>query len=246
VQTDERLEELIAKAQREYEAKPGDSAAVKNLVDLLCRRERDDEELKAIAVLVAEYKRSDVYRWKQLADDIRMKQLGRKARELGQKNDEAAAKDHQIQQLRFELSVFKERSEKYPTDNRIKFEYGVRNFKAGRFDEAIPLFQSARNDPKNRAACGLYLGRCFFRKGYPVEAIATLEEAVAGLEITDDDLAKNMLYWLGRALEEAGRISEARSTYGRLLQLDYNYKDVRARLGAMPSGSGSGDVRRAE
>ena len=79
----------------------------------------------------------------------------------------------------------------------------------------------------------MYLGRCFFRKGYYSQGIATLEEAVNQYEFGDDDLAKTMRYWLGRCLEETGDITSAKKTYGELLQLDYNYRDVRARLDAL-------------
>lgn len=170
---------------------------LKNFVDFLRRRERDDEETRAIGILVNEFKRSGTYRWKHLADDIHMKQLGRKDRDLAKRGDQATRKDHRIKRLRFELGVFKERLERYPTDNRVRFEYGVRNFQAGRFDEAIPLFQAARADPKNRAACGMYLGRCFFHKGYHAQAIAALQQAIDEHEFEDDDIAKIMLYWLG-------------------------------------------------
>lgn len=235
IQADERVDELIRKAEGEYQEDPDDPNRVKQFVDLLCRREREPDELKAISVLVNEYKRTSNYRWKQLADDICMKQLDRKARELARSGDEAAIKEHQVKQLRFELTVFKERVDRYPTDNRIKFEYAVRNFRAGRFDEAIPLFQAARNDPKNRTACGLYLGRCFFRKGYHAQAIEILEEAISGYAVSDDELAKSLLYWLGRAQESAGRGDDARRTYGKLLQADYNFKDVRGRIDALPA-----------
>lgn len=235
VQSEERLEELIAKAQREFEEDPDEGRHLKSLVDLLCRRERDDEESRAIGILVTEYKRTENYRWKQLADDIRMKQLGRRTREVAQNGDEAAIKEHRVSQLKFELAVFKERVDRYPTDARIKFQYGVRNFLAGRFDEAIPLLQMARTDPKNRAICGMYLGRCFFRKGYHSQAIATLEEAIGGHEISDDEVAKTMLYWLGRTQEAGGLMVDAKKTYGKILQMDYNYQDVRARMDAMPA-----------
>ncbi|MEK6674381.1 MAG: tetratricopeptide repeat protein [Planctomycetota bacterium] len=232
IQADERVDELVDKVQKEYEENPDDGAKVRTLIDLLCRREREEDERKAIEVLVFEFKRTGNYRWKLLADDIRMKQHGRKARELAKSGDEAAIKEQQVAQLRYELSVFKERSERYPTDNRIKFEYAVRNFKAGRFDEAIPLLQVARNDPKNRIVCEMYLGRCFFRKGYHDQAIPTLESAIAGYDVQDDELAKSLLYWLARSQEGAGRTTDAKQTYGKLLQVDYNYKDVRARMDA--------------
>lgn len=236
VQLDSRMDELVTKAEREFQQDPTDAAKLKNYVDMLCRRERDAEELRAISVLVAEYKRSQNYRWKQLADDIRIKQLWRKERELRTAGDEAALREHQVSILRVELNVYKERMERYPTDLRIKYEYGVRNFKAGRFDEAIPLLQSARSDPKNRIACGMYLGRCFFKKGYYSQAVAELEDSIKAHDVGDDDLAKSMLYWLGRAQEEAAEANGARKTYGRILQVDYNYRDVRARLDALPAG----------
>lgn len=233
ITSEERLDELIAKAMAEYESQPDSAAALKNVVDLLCRREREEEEKKAIGLLVAEFKRGGEYRWKIMADDIRMKQLGRALREAQKEGDAEAVKKARVEQLRFELHVFKDRVERYPTDNRAKFELGVRRFHAGQFDEAIPLLQTARTDPKNRAASEMYLGRCFFRKTYYSQAISALQEAIKGYEFPDDELAKTMNYWLGRAQEAAGEVEGARETYGNILRLDYNYSDVRARLDAL-------------
>lgn len=234
VQAEERIDELTRKAEEDYRANPESAEALRKVVDLLCRREHDEEETRAIGLLLEAFQKTENYRWKHLADDIRMKQLGRRVREATKTGNEDAVKEARVDQLRFELGVFKERVERYPTDNRIRFEYGVRNFRAGRFDEAIPLFQVARADPKNRAACGLYLGRCFFRKNYHAQAIASLQDAIAQYEYSDDDLAKSMLYWLGRAQEASGDTGAARGTYGKILQLDYNYGDVRARMDNLP------------
>ncbi len=233
VQAEDRVVELIARAEADLKRNPDVAGKLRALVDLLCRREVAEEETQAIGLLLNEHERTGEYRWKQSADDIRMRQLGRRIREAAKAGDRTAVKERQVVQLRFELSVFKERTEEYPTDQRLKFEYAVRKFRAGRFDDAIPLFQAARTDPKNRAACGMYLGRCFFRKGYHSQAISTLQEAIKHYEFSDDDLAKTMLYWLGRSQEEAGETEPARRTYGALLQQDYNFRDVRARLDAL-------------
>lgn len=233
ITSEERMDELIAKAEAEYNEDIENGAALKQLVDLLCRRERDDEERRAIGFLVNEFRRSDDYRWKHLADDVRMKQLGRAVREAQKSGGADSVKKARIEQLRFELSVFKDRVERYPTDIRARFELGVRRFYAGQFDDAIPLLQAARNDPKNRAAADMYLGRCFFRKGYHAQAINALQEATRDHEFSDDDLAKTMQYWLGRAQEAAGDAEAARATYGAILRMDYNYSDVRARLDAL-------------
>jgi len=235
VQSEDRLAELIAKAQREHEENRDSPEALKHFADLLCRRENEEDEVRAIGILVAQFKRTNDYRWKLMADDIRMKQLGRRVRELSKSGDKEAIKEQRIKQLRFELGVFKERTERYPTDHRIRFEYGVRSFQAGRFDEAIPMFQSARIDPKNRAVCGMYLGRCFFRKKYYDQAVEAISGAIEEHQFGDDDMAKTMRYWLGRSQEAAGDAAAARKTYGNLLQLDYNFGDVRARLDSLPA-----------
>jgi tetratricopeptide (TPR) repeat protein len=235
VQAEERVDELIAKALEEYQSDLDNADKLRRLSDLLCRRERDEDELQAIGLLVNQYKRTGEYRWKHLADDIRIRQLGRHERIVAKSGERERLKEQRVARLRFELGVFRERVERYPTDNRVRFEYGVRNFEAGRFDEAIPLFQTARNDPRNRALCGLYLGRCFYRKGYFEQAIATLEEAAREYEFSDDDSAKNMLYWLGRSQEAARQTATARATYGRILQIDYNFRDVRVRLDQLPA-----------
>ena len=234
VQSGERVEQLAAKAEEAYRKDPDDPQALNRLIDLLTRREHEDDELRAIAILVADYKRTGEYRHKHVADDVRMKQLGRKVREAVKSGDQEAIKGAQITSLRFDLGILKERVERYPTDNRFKFEYGIRLIKAGRFDDAIPLFQSARADPRNRTACGMYLGRCFYRKGYFSQAIAALEQELGEYEFSDDELAKSMLYWLGRSQESGGQIEAARETYGKILQLDYNYRDVRVKLDNLP------------
>ncbi len=236
VQSSGRLEALIAKAEADWRANPDQASVFKNYIDLLCRREDPEEETKAIGVLVEEYKRTDDYRWKQLADDIRMKQLGREVRDAV--GDDEAVRQARIAQLKFELSAFKDRVDRYPTDLRFRFQYAIRKFNAGQFDDAIPLFQAARTDPKNRAACGMYLGRCFYRKGYHSQAISALEEAIRDYDISDDDLAKNMQYWLGRAQEANGDLEAARKTYGNILQMDYNFRDIRARLDNLQPSSG--------
>ncbi len=233
MQSDDRVDELIARAEGEHREDPNSPAKFRTLIDLLTRRERTDDETRAIGFLVSEYKRTNDYRFKMQADDIRIRQLGRESREIAKGGDKVAMKEAQIAQLRFELNAYKERVSRYPTDPRIKFEYAVRNFRAGRFDDAIPLFQAARGDPKNRAACGMYLGRCFYRNSYHSQAISTLQECIGEHEGADDDLGKTMRYWLGRSQEASGDAAAARQTFGNLLKLDYNYLDVRARLDAL-------------
>jgi tetratricopeptide (TPR) repeat protein len=239
VQTSDRLAELIAKAERDMAENPGVAGKVMTLVDLLCREDNKEWEAKAIGVLVEEFKRTGEYRYKSRADDVRMRQLQRKVRRLKAAGDEESAREARIRQLRFELTAFKERTAKYPTDQRVRYEYASRLFQARKFDDAIPLFQTARADAKNRTRCDVYLGRCFFEKGYYDQAVPTLTKAIAAHEIPDSEDGKAMMYWLGRCQEAKGAVDEALGSYGQLLELDYNYRDVRDRMDGLRAQKGS-------
>ncbi|MCH8251948.1 MAG: hypothetical protein IID36_05790 [Planctomycetes bacterium] len=238
VQSDRRLTELQENARIEFEEDPDSVNKVNKYVDLLCRAEHESDEMRAIGVLVQEYKRTTSYRYKQRADDIRMKQLNRKRRVLEKAGKRDELKEHRRIQLRYELTLYKERCERYPTDLRVKFDYATRLFVAGRSDDAIPMLQAARSDPKNRSDAGQYIGRCFLKKGFFEEAIAAFKDAIADHEFDDDELALKIRYWLARTYEQGKRIDDARKMFGEVLQRDYNYRDVRARMEKLARSNG--------
>jgi len=233
VQTDEFVESQIRGARADLEANPHVAAKVFALVDLLVKRDRPAEEDEAGQLLTRYYEQTGNYQFKKRADDIRIKQMTRKAREILTRKDRQAAQEHLVKQLNFEIEVFAERIKNYPTDLSLKYQLAQRLLRADRIDQAIPLFQEARGDPKHRVGCNVYLGRCFYEKGYYPQAVNTFNEAIKNYEVAGDDASKEMHYWLGRSLEAAGQKEEAASTYGQLIQWDYNYKDVRERLDAL-------------
>ena len=83
---------------------------------------------------------------------------------------------------------------------------------------------------ESRFRCSLYIGRCFYKKGFHSGAIDQLKEAIANYEIPDDATGKELHYWLGRTYEADGQLPDALKTYGQLIQWDYNYRDVRKRI----------------
>lgn len=232
VQSDERMDELIAKATADYNAHPTTSGPINNLVTLLLKREIDADENKAIGILVKAFQATNEYRYKMRAEDIRIKQLERKRRQIIETGNREAAREHLKEQLKFELGVYKDRVRQYPTDLRLRYEFGKRLFAAAKYDEAIPILQEARTEPRVRHRCNLFIGRCFFEKGYHGQAIDILREAIEQYEAPDDDLGKEMHYYLGRAFEAGGQVPDALKVYGQLIQWDYNYRngEVRKRI----------------
>jgi len=246
VQSADRLEELAELARQEVAGDAGNPTKIVHLAELLCRGENEANENEAVELLTDAYAKLKNYRFKMRADDIRMRQYRRKARQLIEQSREdpengllrQRASELAEQMKRFEMEVFTERVDSYPTDLRIRFEYGVRLFQAGRYDEAIPALQDAQGDPRHRERCQLYIGRCFVARKYYDQAIKVLTDALAKHESQDDDVSKQLHYWLGRSYEEDGKPDDALKTYGQIIQWDYNYQDVRQRIDALRS-SGS-------
>jgi TolA-binding protein len=241
VQTESRTRQLIDKARAEYEADPNSAARISKLAEMLTRLEDPADEKEAIALLKAGYERTGVYALKMRADDIHIRHLRRAWRAANEKaraqpNDESLrqiADETRRGLVEEELGIIEERIRHYPTDMRLRYERGLRLFDAGRIDEAIPTFQQAQSEPSRRNAARLYIGRCFYEKRFYSQAIETLRTAAADHEITDDDLAKELVYWIGRACEDAGKREDAKQAYGQLIQVDYNFRDARQRLEAL-------------
>lgn len=234
-QSDERMDHLIDQARQKYEANPTEEAAVTEYVDLLCRREREKEETKAIGILIKAYQATNEYRFKMRADDIRIKQLRRASRQAKAEGDREKYRECELERLKFELQSYRGRAKQYPSELKYRYEYGMRLFEARRFDDAIPVLQEARSDPKTRHNCALYIGRSFFEKGYAGQAADTFRDAIANYDMPEDKLGKELHYWLGRSYEAEGQVEEALKIYGQLIQWDYNYRngDVRERIDAL-------------
>jgi len=238
VQADDRLGELIASARRDYEANPDVASKLTVLVDYLLKRESETDDVEAVKLLTESYEKTKNYQFKSRADDVRMSHYRRQARVLRERlrsDPENASLTAKAQKLagkakRFELECFKERVANYPTDHRIRFRYAECLFGSGQYEEALPEFQLARSDPKNRAPCNLYIGRCFFENKHFGPAVDVLKQLQTGLENLGDDFSKEVTYWLGRSYGGAGKVDEALESYNQIIQWDYNYMDVRKRI----------------
>jgi hypothetical protein len=234
-QSEQTLSALIAAARKEWEAAPTQAPKINAYVDALVKTEQPVHEKTAMRVLTKAYEQSRNYNFKLRADDVRLRQLSRTARALAAKahdthndDDLQQARLAALEQRQTALAVFRERADMYPTDLRLKFKLGSALFEAGEYDDAIPILQAARTDPRSRHRAAFLIGRAFLEKQNPLQAVEVLRETIEHYELTDD-FSKELLYWLGRAYEAAGVAEEAKATYGKLLREDYNYRDGDAR-----------------
>ena len=121
------------------------------------------------------------------------------------------------------------RSERNPTDLQLRFELGEHLFYAGRFREALPELQRARQNPNARLKAMNLLGGCYRELGMLDLAAQQLEEAA--LEINSmDAIKKEILYNLGLVYELIGEADKSIAAMKKIYEAEYGYRDVAHRV----------------
>ena len=235
VRTREQLDAQYKELKAEYDADPKNLFKLQALAECQWRRGDVDD---ALGLLSKALESTKEYRFKFRMDDIRMAEHRRRIRELDEQLEtesgraDLKAKRQEIVNQRdtFELAVFTERQQQYPTDMGIRYELGVRQHRKGLHDEALVSFQQATRDPKRHILALNALGKCFLAKGLPQEAQNQFETAIQQYEITGDPLAKELRYNLAMVFEAQNKLPQAIEWYSGIVQQDYQYRDAAKRL----------------
>jgi tetratricopeptide (TPR) repeat protein len=123
----------------------------------------------------------------------------------------------------------RKRSERNPTDLALHFELGEHLFHAGRFKEALPELQQARQNPNARLKSMNLLGRCFRELGMLDLAAQQLEEAAREISAMDG-MKKEIVYNLGLVYEQMGEGEKSIAAMKQIYRADYGFRDVAARV----------------
>ena len=125
-----------------------------------------------------------------------------------------------------ELDFFRQRSDRYPSDNEARFQMALRLLKVAQFDEAIREFQHLRKDPRLQARSLVYLGFCFKNRNNLRLAIRNFEEAMQNLTGAEEDLRRESMYQLATLHAKAGDFGKALDLGCELANLDYSFRDI--------------------
>lgn len=113
-------------------------------------------------------------------------------------------------------------------DHQAHYDLGIAFKEMGLLDEAIGEFQKSLRSPEARLRTSEALGETFFDQGRPAVAEAVLRSVERGPEGDAEKIG--VLYWLGRAQEAQGKLTDARGCYERVLAVDVGFHDVADRL----------------
>lgn len=209
-----------------------------NLADALSDMPDNAAESEAMELLDRAHKKTCDFSFQRRRGQIKIKQFKRMIKEteasIVSNPDNAPGKamlSELSSQLRaYELEHFRSCVQNYPTDLSSKYEYGLRLLHNKQYDDAIPLFQDAKKDPRYRIAAMDKAGLCFFLKGWYPDAIEVFTKALVVHELKDDGIAKELQYNLARTYEESGDAEKALELYRKIAQFDFGYKDVHMRI----------------
>ena len=123
----------------------------------------------------------------------------------------------------------RKRMARNPTDLQLRFELGEHLVNAGRFREALPELQRARQNPNARLKAMNLLGRCYSDLGMLDLATKQLEEASREI-LAMDTMKKEVVYNLGLVYERMGESEKSLSCMKQIYEADYGYKDVATRV----------------
>ncbi len=238
VRTEDQLSGLIRQARAEYEADPNEPAKLTKYADVLVKSALPENENKAIELLTAAFEKTKQFRFRMKVGEIRMGQMTRMERTLRANVNANPADADALQSYRQfaqekvqeELKEWQLASENYPTQAVYKYEVSIRLVTLRRFDDAIPVLQQLRTDPKYRFDAGGLLGRAFLEAGYVDEAMDTLAATTNDYPAKGDTKHTDMMYLYGRALEQKGEKTAAVKAYSQVAQANFNYRDVQVRI----------------
>jgi len=150
--------------------------------------------------------------------------------------DPAALADAKAERLQLEISEYRRRVERQPTDMSHRFNLGTRLIQNGDIDGAAAEFQKTVGDPKVRQESHRYLGFCFAKKNLLDLAVQQYTSFLSLALDDQSDKAKEVRYLRGRVLEDQSKRDDAIKDFERIVAIDLNYKDAATRLSKLRSG----------
>ena len=237
LRTEEDVRKAIALKQDEIQSKPNEPRLHRELGDLYARL-NDFRNAEACYKKALELDPADYFSKERLGDlqikrwDWRIKQLMDDYREGPTEEKKKAIADAKRQKLEFCVEEWRRRVQQHPTDTKLRFELGRFLYQTGNIDDAITELQKSASDPRFAVQAHFTVGVAFRKKGLYDLAIKEFLKAREPLRLMNEQ-NKEITYELGKTFELTGETEKARQEYQKILEVDYKYKDVARRIGAL-------------
>ncbi|PYK27828.1 MAG: hypothetical protein DME52_02850 [Verrucomicrobia bacterium] len=238
--TGEALDQQIAETYVRHKAEPANVDLVRRLGALNEQKEDFEAAIRWYQCAADLTKGADTGLARKVSD-LKMRRLERDIaahEEFLSRHDETneshAKKSEQLKAAKIKRAEIliddaRERVARNPTDLQLRFELGENLFDAGRFREALPELQRARQNPHARLKAMNLLGCCYSELEMLDLATRQLEEASTEI-LSMDATKKEIVYNLGVVYERIGERDKSLACMKQIYEVDYGYKDVARRV----------------
>jgi tetratricopeptide (TPR) repeat protein len=238
--TGEALDQQLAETYALHQAEPENVDFARRLGALSEQREDLESAIRWYQYTANLAKGADTGLLRKISD-LKMKCLEREISALEEfvstysARDEVYAKNsEQLRAAKADraeiiIADAQDRVKRNPTDLQLRFDLGENLFKAGRFREAVPELQRARQNPHVRLKAMNVLGCCYSELGMLDLAMKQLEEASREI-LSMDAMKKDIMYNLGLVYERMGEVEKSLACMKQIYEVDYGYRDVAPRV----------------
>jgi tetratricopeptide (TPR) repeat protein len=238
--SDESLEQQINEVFAQHETDPQNVDLAKRLGVLHDQKDDLEGAIAWYEYAVALTNRNDPGLVRKVSD-LKMRQLDRQIREDEQflaeheaGGEESAARARELEKAkrhRAEVLIddARKRLDRNPTDLQLRYELGEQLTSAGRYRDALPELQRARQNPNARLKSMNLLGRCYRELGMLDLAAKQLEDAAREM-LAMDATKKEIVYNLGLVYEQMGESAKYIDAMKKVYEADYGYRDVALRV----------------
>ena len=237
--TGEALDQQIAETYARHQAEPENVDFARRLAALSEQKDDFESAIRWYQYAVDLAKGTDTALLRKISD-LKIKCLGGEISALEEFLSTYSARDEVYAEKSEQLRAAKvsraeiliadaqERVKRNPTDLQLRFELGENFFNAGRFREAVPELQRARQNPHARLKAMNVLGCCYGELGMLDLAMKQLEEASQEI-LSMDAMKKEIVHNLGLVYERMSELEKSLACMKQIYEVDYGYRDV-ARL----------------
>jgi tetratricopeptide (TPR) repeat protein len=138
-------------------------------------------------------------------------------------------KSAQAKRTEILIAHARERLARNPTDLQLRFELGDHLVSAGRFREAVPELQRARQNPHARLKAMNLLGCCYGELGMLDLATKQFEEAAKEI-LPMNAMKKEIVYNLALVYERMGESEKSLANMKQIYEVEHGYRDVATRV----------------
>jgi len=228
---------LISEYQARLQQEPKNLKIIRDIAELYAQIKEFDNALEFYNRIVAEEGLTDPSLEKAISDtnlrkfDYQISQLDANAPDYA---DQVATMEAAKQE--FLIKDARRRMDKYPSDLALRFELGSILFNARKYSEAYSEFQKSQNNPHLRIRSLVLMGQCLLLRNMNDMAVRTMQNALKE-KVGFDEERKEILYYLGVALEKLGKREESIEQFKLIYEVDSAYRDVAARVDAFYAGN---------